>query len=62
MKRKTFTTSIDADISGNFKISCKERGVKMNVILETFMKQFSENDFEIIITKSGIRLEIEEKK
>lgn len=62
MQRKTFITSIDTDISGNFKVACEERGMKMNVVLEAFMKQFSENNFEIRITKAGIRLEIEEKK
>lgn len=61
MARKQFTTSIDADISGNFKNSCDARDIKMNVVLEAFMKQFSNNEFQIKISKSGITLEIEEK-
>ena len=35
--------------------------IKMNVVLEAFMKQFSDNEFAVKITKNGIRLEIEEK-
>lgn len=61
MARKPFTTSIDTDISGRFKTACEERGVKMNVVLEAFMNQFSENEFAVKISKTGIKLEIEEK-
>lgn len=61
MGRKQYTTSIDADLSSNFKTACDQRGVKMNVILEAFMKQFADDEFVIKIAKDGIRLEIEEK-
>ena len=61
MVRKPFTTSIDSDISGNFKTACEERGIKMNVVLEAFMKQFTHNEFAVKISKKGIRLEIEEE-
>lgn len=59
--KRTYTTSIDTDVSVNFKTACEERGIKMNVVLEAFMKQFSDNEFAVKITKNGIRLEIEEK-
>lgn len=61
MSKKSYTTSIDTDISGNFKAACEERGIKMNVVLEAFMKQFTNNEFAVKISKNGIRLEIEEK-
>lgn len=61
MARKQFATSIDTSISDNFKKSCEEYGLKMNVVLEAFMKQFSEQEFKLEIGKSGIRL-IEENK
>lgn len=61
MAKKPYTTSIDTDASGNFKSACEERGIKMNVILEAFMRQFANNEFAVKITKNGIRLEIEEK-
>ena len=40
--RKQYTTSIDTNISDNFKKTCEDYNVKMNVVLEAFMKQFSE--------------------
>ena len=49
MAKKPYTTSIDTDISGNFKAACEERGVKMNVVLEAFMKQFTDNEFAVKI-------------
>lgn len=61
MAKKPYTTSIDADISGEFKAACEERGIKMNIVLEAFMKQFIDNEFAVKISKNGIRLEIEEK-
>ena len=38
--RKPFTTSIDTDISDSFKKTCDSYDLKMNVVLEAFMKQF----------------------
>ena len=61
MGKKQFTTSIDTDTSSKFKTACEERGVKMNVVLEAFMNQFSSNEFAVRISKNGIKLEIEEK-
>lgn len=59
--RKAFTTSIDTDISDTFKNACENYGLKMNVVLETFMQQFSKQEFKVEIGKSGIKLKIEEK-
>lgn len=59
--KKPFTTSIDTDIANNFRGACDNRGIKMNIILEAFMTQFASDEFQIKITKSGIKLEIEEK-
>jgi hypothetical protein len=58
--RKQFATSIDTDISDNFKKTCDNYNVKMNVVLEAFMKQFSEQEFKIEIGKAGIKLKIED--
>lgn len=59
--RKAFTTSIDTDISDSFKKSCENYGLKMNVVLETFMQQFTNQEFKVEIGKTGIKLKIEEK-
>lgn len=59
--RKQFTTSIDTDISEPFKLTCEGYNLKMNVVLEAFMKQFSAQEFKVEIGKSGIKLEIEDE-
>lgn len=58
--RKQFATSIDTDISDNFKKTCESYNLKMNVVLEAFMQQFSDQQFKIEIGKSGIKLKIED--
>ena len=58
--RKQFTTSIDTNISGRFKETCDSYNLKMNVVLEAFMQQFSDHQFKVEIGKSGIKLKIED--
>ena len=60
--RKPFATSIDTDISDSFKKTCDDYDLKMNVVLEAFMKQFSEQQFKVEFSKSGIKLKIEDWK
>lgn len=58
--KKNFATSIDTDISDEFKKTCESYNLKMNVVLEAFMQQFSEQQFKVEIGKSGIKLKIED--
>lgn len=58
--RKQFTTSIDTNISDNFKKTCERYNLKMNVVLEAFMQQFTDQQFKVEIGKSGIKLKIED--
>ena len=58
--RKPFATSIDTDISDSFKKACDDYDLKMNVVIETFMKQFANHEFKIEFAKSGIKLKIED--
>lgn len=60
MARKQFATSIDTNISDSFKKTCDSYDLKMNVVLEAFMKQFSEQQFKVEFSKSGIKLKIED--
>ncbi len=57
MARKQFATSIDAEIADNFRKTCDEYGVKMNVVLETFMKQFARKEFELQLKKGNFQIE-----
>jgi len=61
MAKKQFATSIEEVSADNFRKSCEDRGVKMNVVLEAFMNQFSSNEFSIEITMSGVKLKNEAK-
>ena len=45
--RKAFTTSIDSEISDAFKKACDEYGLKMNVVLEALMNDFSSGNYSI---------------
>lgn len=47
MVRKPFTTTIDEEISKNFKKKCSENKDKMNDVLEAFMKAYINNEFEL---------------
>lgn len=58
--RKQFATSIDTNISESFKKTCDDYDLKMNVVLEAFMKQFSDQQFKVEFGKSGIKLKIED--
>ena len=58
--RKAFATSIDTNISDNFKKVCEDYNLKMNVVLETFMQQFANQEFKVEVGKSGIKLKLED--
>ena len=47
--RKQFATSIDTDISDDFKKACDEYGLKMNTVLEALMKDFSSGNYSITV-------------
>jgi len=54
-KRKSFTTSLDDDLQNKFKAACAINGVKMNDVLEAFMRGYINNEFklEISLKQSG---------
>ncbi|MFA9556081.1 hypothetical protein ACERII_02065 [Evansella sp. AB-rgal1] len=47
MVRKHFTTTIEESISQAFKESCAENKVRMNEVLEAFMKSYSAGEFKV---------------
>lgn len=52
-KRGMLNTTIEMDTFNNFKVACKQTGIPMNMILETFMRQFVEGEFQLKFTKSN---------
>lgn len=52
-KRAMLNTTIREDVLADFKATCKESGVNMNIIIETFMKQFADGEFTLKFGKSN---------
>ena len=46
-KRAMLNTTINEEVLAAFKDTCKESGINMNIIIETFMKQFADGEFKI---------------
>lgn len=46
-KRETFNTMIDKDTQKAFSEYCKETGMKMNIVLEYFMKEFVAGNIQL---------------
>lgn len=49
MARKTFTTTIEEEVQKNFKLECVKNEVKMNDVMEAFMKAYSDGEFKVEI-------------
>ena len=50
--RTVLNTTISKDIFEDFKVSCKDIGIPMNVIIETFMRQFNKGGFYLKFDKN----------
>lgn len=46
-KKEPLNTTIDGVVLNNFKAACKKSGIPMNVIIETFMNQFTNGEFRL---------------
>ncbi len=57
--RKNFATSIDKDISEEFKKTCDDYGLKMNIVLEALMNDFIKGNYTIKLNKNDISIEKE---
>lgn len=58
--KKNFATSIDTEISDNFKKTCEDYGLKMNVVLEALMKDFNSGNYVLTVSKDGISIKRED--
>lgn len=59
IERAVLNTTISKEIFDEFKISCKDIGVPMNVIIETFMRQFNDGGFFLKFEKEKRKIEID---
>lgn len=57
MDKKQLNTPIQSDILDNFRTACSEYNLKMNVVLESLMNDFSKGSYNILIDrKEGIKI------
>ncbi len=60
--RTQLNTTVDKGILEEFKRSCKQTGIPMNVLLEAFMQQFSAGEFYLKLGKTKRDADIELKE
>lgn len=51
-KRVALNTTVDKEIFEEFKVNCKMTGIPMNVLLETFMAQYNNGEFNLRFGKN----------
>lgn len=61
-KRAMLNTTIDKDVLNHFRDYCKHINCPMNMVLETFMKQFAEGQFSFRLGKNKTEVDIEEQE
>jgi hypothetical protein len=54
MKKPSFTTTIERELQEKFKAECAIKGVKMNEIIEAFMKGFING--KLVYTNNEIKV------
>lgn len=60
-KRAMLNTTINEEVLKSFRAYCKELGLPMNVLIESFMRQMSNGEFTLKIGKSNkIEVDVEE--
>lgn len=59
-EKAILNTSISSNTLEDFRERCKEFGVPMNTILESFMRQFADGEFVLKLGKSASCLDLEE--
>lgn len=59
-ERAMLNTTINKGVLNDFRDYCKEINCPMNMVLETFMKQFAEGQFTFKLNKNKMQLDVEE--
>lgn len=60
-KRAPLNTTIDEEILNEFKAYCKELGLPMNMLVQSFMRGMTDGSLILRIGKNN-RIEIDEKE
>lgn len=59
-RKAMLNTTINKEILDSFRNYCKEINIPMNVVLETFMNQFSDGQFSLKLSKNQMQVDLEE--
>ena len=59
-QKATLNTTINKNVMDNFRDYCEEIGYPMNIVLESFMTQFTSGEFILKIGRNEIKVDIEE--
>ena len=59
-RRAMLNTTINDTVLNNFRDYCKGINCPMNMVLETFMEQFSNGQFSFKLIKNKMELDVEE--
>lgn len=60
-KRVMVNTTISEPVADDFRRVCKEINCPMNMVLETFMRQFADGQFTFKLCRGKTNLDIEEE-
>lgn len=58
-KRVPLNTTVDKETFEAFKVNCKITGIPMNVLLETFMAQYNNGEFNLKFGRSKRDVEMD---
>ena len=58
--RAMLNTTINEVVLNNFRDYCKRINCPMNMVIETFMEQFTDGQFSLKLVKNKMELDIEE--
>ena len=59
-ERGKLNTTIDYEVFEAFKRKCKTYGIPMNILIETFMRQFANDEFYLKLGKN-IRVDLSDE-
>lgn len=59
LKSSALNTTINAEVLAAFRLKCKQQGIAMNTILETFMRQYIKGGFYLKFGRESGMVEVE---
>ena len=61
LEKKQLNTPINALILDDFRKACDQYNLKMNVVLEALMNEFIDGNYELTVSRQGVKIKIVQK-